>query len=224
MSCFSGDYFASDYFSNCIFAPAVVVPAPSPLITASGGGGGGGFSVYHEPGMKRKRKASTHLKDFVEKIAPDIATLTMEGLKKSTHADPLKVVKEIPEKVIRDGMIRTLRARITELEAQIRRLKTAHGTELEGAMADLERAQMLAVAVLERVEAAEGRLAEVRPIQVHVTLAAPPEETSGWAILLGAAAVWLATETLVPPREKAFREAGRGVAGLLALYGVAKVL
>jgi hypothetical protein len=226
MSYFSENVFASNYFADGFFGPYKA--APTPVIQAVAGmGGGGGFSVTHEKGMRRKKKllpAHAKLSSFVEKIAPDIATLTMEGLKKSTHANPLKTVKEIPEKVIRDGMIRTLRARITELEAQIRRLKTAHGAELEGALADLERTQMLAVAVLERVEAAEGRLAEIRPIEVHVTLAAPPEETSGWTILLGAAAVLLATETLIPPREKAWKEAGRGLAGVMALYGVAKVL
>jgi hypothetical protein len=192
------------------------------------GGGGGGFS-HHEAGMLRglskpKLKSTLSMKSFVEKVSADVATLTMEGLKKSTHADPLKVAREIPEEKVREGVIRTLRARITELEAQIRKLKGAHGVTLAGALAELEHAQMLAGAVLERALAAEGKLAQLRPIEVHVTLAAPPEETSGWAVLLGAAAVWLATETLVPPREKALKEAGRGVAGLLALYGVAKVL
>jgi len=206
----------------------VVAPTPSPGLTASSAGGwGGGFMKTHEPGMRRRRKGSAPtLKSFIEKVSIDVATSTMEGLKHSTHADPLEVTKELSPERLLEKTIRTLRERITKLEAWIRTLKSTQTGQLEALQAELEQTQLLAAALLGRLEAADRRLAGLQaPITVNLTLAAPPEpKVSGWAVLAGAGVTLAAVEYLIPPREKAWKEAGRGFAGILALYGLYRIL
>lgn len=205
----------------------VKVPAPRPA-PPYGGGSLGGDGYVPELGLKKKYINVSGYgvgSKFLEK-----ATQVVKNLKdKSVPTSPLEAaVKEISQEKIQQGMIRILRKRITDLEAHIRQLKSSQVAERVLIEEELEKVQMIAVVLLKQLEATQSQLSElarrVDPIVINVTVPEAPPRASGWKILGYAAATWLVSEYVLPPKPEWIRAFGERLSFALASVGACRIV
>lgn len=204
-------------------APSAAAGAPSGI---SGGGGFGGLPYLASPAAAVD-VCRIFAKDVAKRLVSDVSK-SLKDLRTSRSG------KSPCDNVVKAGIIRGLRHRITCLEAWIRDLKRKFSCEVEDLLFELHLGRMVAedleakVAGLEAaldMERARSAALESRLSRATAQPFAPEASPIPAAALLIVGVVgYAAVEVLVPDRLGAGKNLGRAAASFLAVNGAMALL